>query len=264
MLRAALLAAAVLVPSYCLYPSANEALAPPVALPLPTTWPATENPIAQGSPSSWVQGGADGVDWHNIQSTGGSPGSAYSAAFVTTPGGFDDCIAHLHPRYGISTASKCFVEWTYLRPGAGAYTPPGSQEAYPAFFVITAHSAKGYEFTVPYGDPAGAFSNGVDPVRWNGALGDFTDNGSTPFITLISGSSFILQNGDVFRVELDPTGANPVFTLYLNAVQQWKFSDSSAGKITSILYPAQGNFVQSGTGADLTKTGNSRFNAGNF
>jgi hypothetical protein len=95
-------------------------------------------------------------------------------------------------------------------------------------------------------------------VRWNGALGDFI----TTVFTTISGAAFGVADGDIVKTIFDSTSGSPIITYFLNAVQQWQITDTTAGKITSG-FPGMGFFARSGAGLDMTKYCNRRFDCGN-
>lgn len=209
----------------------------------PTTWPLTENPISQGG--IWTQGGTVGLDWQNTRSNGGAPGIAYG---VGPSAGFDDCIATVQGQ-GLST-TKHYSEIRIVR--VGGYTPPSSHETNGLCgFTISANSAKGYEIINP-------FNSNVQPVRWNGGLGNF----DTTVFTLLSGSSYVAVDGDVIKNVFDSTSGSPVITVFVNGVQQIQWTDTTAGKILSG-FPGMGFFAASGAGLDMTKYCNSRFDCGN-
>jgi len=209
----------------------------------PTTWPNTENPVSMGG--IWTQGADVGVDWQNTKSVGGTPGIALATAVSA---GFNDCISTVQGQ-GFST-TKHYSQLTVNK--VAGYTPPDSQEIeLLGLFTITANSAKGYEMDF-------AFGVNVQPVRWNGALGDFT----TTVFTLVSGTPFQASDGDVIKTVFDSTSGSPVFIIFLGGVEQVRYTDTTAGKITSG-FPGMGFFVRTGAGVDLTKYCNKGFDCGN-
>jgi hypothetical protein len=209
----------------------------------PTTWPLTENPISQGS--IWTQGGTVGIDWQNTRSNGGAPGIAYG---VGASSGFDDCIATVQGQ-GFST-SKHFAQITINK--VGGYVPPDSHEVEALVgFTISANSAKGYELTHPFGV-------NLTPTRFNGPLGNF----DTTVFTTISGASFQVADGDIVKTIFDSTSGSPIMTVFLNGVQQWQFTDTTAGKILTG-FPGKGFFARAGVNLDMTKYCNRGFDCGN-
>ena len=200
-----------------------------------TTFPATENPISQGG-GIWTQGLADGLDWQDVQSTGGSPGICWGTGSSGT-GLFNDCIA---TQQGVYTTNKHYSQITVSL--TGGYTPPSTHETEALVgFTISAHSAKGYEMDFGFG-------TGLQPVRWNGAAGDFI----TSVFTTLSGATFGVGDGDVVKAVYDSTSGSPVITLFLNSVQQWVITDTTAGKIVTGS-PGLGFFARPGTGLDMSK-----------
>lgn len=214
---------------------------PPVAgFALPTTWPLTQNPIN----GSWTQGGTVGLDWQNTRSTGGAPGIAYG---VGTSAGFDDCLSSVQ---GLFSTTKHYSQATIHL--IGGYTPPSSHEV--GIWVgmtIAPHVMRGYEMNFQFGQS-------VQPVRSNGALGDF----DTAVFTTVSGAAFGVVHGDIVKSVYDSTSGSPIITLYKNAVQQWQITDTTAGKITTGS-PGMSFFIRPGAGADPTKYCNRGFDAGN-
>jgi hypothetical protein len=210
----------------------------------PTVFPLTENPISQGG--IWTQGGDTGLDWFNTASDGTIP-EAYGTS--TSIGGTIDCVSSVQGQ-GFST-SKFFVEIDIrIAPG---YAPVEVPEVEACCFNITAHNIKGYELDCP-------MNGNVQPVRWNGAIGDFI----TTVFTTISGAVFTTTDGDRVRVEIDTTSGSPIMTYYLNGVQKWVVTDTTAGKITTALYPAMGFFCRPDASVDMKKYAITRFNCGNF
>ena len=124
-----------------------------------TNFPNSENPISEGG--RWTNGGAVGLDWLNVETTGGSPGTAYSSAFVS---GYNDCIAVLSG----FPADQTVQATVYRRPG---YTAPSTHEVELLLrFKITAHSARGYEMDFWFGGST------LQVVRWDGPVGSFDTN----------------------------------------------------------------------------------------
>ena len=121
---------------------------------------------------------------------------------------------------------------TFTVNKVAGYTPPDSHEIeLLGLFTITANSAKGYEMDFPFG-------GALQPVRWNGAIGDFI----TTVFTTLSGSPFNIADGDVVKSIYDSTSGSPVITLFLNGVQQIQLTDTTAGKITTGS-PGMGFFI---------------------
>ncbi len=202
-----------------------------------TAFPLTENPISDGG--KWINGQTTGVNWQNIRTNGTSEfGVAVSA-------GYDDCIAVLNSSVGISSTNHYAQATCKL---VGGYNPGTSHECeLLTGFTISANVARGYEVTWGFG---------LTPqvVRWNGAISDFTVQGSsndnvgggkgwtnTP---TGSGGSALVQ-GDVVKVTYAVVGGNVVLTIFKNGVQVYTVQDTSANKIVSG-QPGMGNFARSG------------------
>jgi|KBSSwiStaDraftv2_1062776.scaffolds.fasta_scaffold83569_1 hypothetical protein len=192
----------------------------------------TENPISEGG--MWRVGGA-GLDWQNIRTSGGV---AYG---VGTSAGYNDCIACLP-----SLANdRHFVQGT-IRRRAG-YSAPSSHECELLLaFSISAHLARGYEINM-------WFDGNVQPVRWNGAAGDFTISGSAAWPDSATGPGFgrPLVDGDVVLAKFDSTDGSPLITVHLNGVQVLQIRDTSVAKIRSGA-PGMGFFARDGAGVDMT------------
>ncbi len=153
-----------------------------------TSFSLNENPVSEGG--RWINGGAVGLDWHNVQTI---PGRAYGASIV---GGYDDDIAVL----STSFAADQYAQGTVYR--AAGYAPSGSHEIELLLrFRITAHNARGYE--VLWGG-GGATNGELAIVCWNGPLGDYTSLASTTIAPAV--------DGDVLRAEI----AGSVIKVYKN------------------------------------------------
>jgi hypothetical protein len=192
---------------------------PPIPLPTSytTSFPLNESPISEGV--IWSNGLATGLDWNNVKTLGGI---AFGAAIS---GGFDDCNAHLDPSdYNFAPDHQVTV--TVVR--AAAYTPGSSHEIELLLrFLITPHSARGYEITFPF-----ANSTQVQVVAWNGALNDFTVLSGTQ----TNGGN--IANGDSLSAKI----VGNTITVYHNGVQVYTVSDTtwSSGS------PGMGFFIRSG------------------
>ena len=184
-----------------------------------TTFQATENPLSEAG--AWVNGGAAGLDWQDMQT---GSGRAYAAVIST---GFDDCIACLNTSCGISSTKHSSSATIYLESG---YTPPDTHEIeIHAGCTITAHNITSYEFNIGQGF-----------IRWNGPGANFTLQGSadsnagdgkgwTDTPTLNNG--YAVSDGDVFTVEYDTTSGHPVLTAKHNGTPIVIVADTSAWKI---------------------------------
>jgi hypothetical protein len=205
---------------------------------LSTTWPNTENPISQGG--LFLQGGSDGSDWQNTQSVGGSPGIA-RATGTSAIGAFNDNICCLKQSMFSISPTKHYSQGTFHV--AAGYSPAVTHETgLYTCLSISAHVAKGYEMNWGFGQ-------GVQPVRWNGALGDFD---ASPFTT-VSGSAFGVADGDVVKVTFDSSSGSPVITMQ-NITQSLTFvvTDTTAGKVLTG-QPGFGFFGHPDASLDFTK-----------
>jgi hypothetical protein len=192
-----------------------------------TSFPLTENPVSEGR---WINGGTTGLDWQNTRTT---PGLAFG---VGVSAGYDDCIACVSG-VGVNTTSH-FAQGTCHR--VGGYVPPDSHESELLVgWSISAHVAKGYEISWGIGLLP-------QPVRWNGAYGDFTVLGAAGWTDTPSGSyGSALVDGDVVKVAYAVIGGNVTLTLYRNGAQILTVQDTSAGKILSG-QPGLGSFARAG------------------
>lgn len=136
-----------------------------------TNFPATENPISQGS--IWQLGSSDGLDWQNMQTTASGTSRAFGTGFTGASGGgseFDDNLSHLKTSYRAFNSDQYAQGTTYRAIG---YTPTTNHETELLLrFSITAHTARGYELLWSH-------DGWLIIVRWNGNLADFTELSST-------------------------------------------------------------------------------------
>lgn len=217
--------------------------------PFNTNFPNTENPMSQGG--IWTQGGDVGGLWKNIRTNGGTPGIAYGASINALTGAYDDCIATLQGRYNPQK------HWALINVKLDvAYVPPSSNEIECLVgFTISASNAKGYEIDIANG-------GAIQPVRWNGASGDF----DVAAVTTVSGSTFTVTDGDFVAVFFDSTSGTPTFYLYKNQLVTPNYICHDATGAGAILTgsPGLGFWNRDGTGIDLTKYCINGFQAGNW
>jgi len=149
-----------------------------------TTFPATENPLAEGG--KWIGGQTTGIDWLNLAST---PGLAYAPS--GNPTEYNDSTAIVTGTWAPDQYVRTIVRFPTI-------DPQYEQELEIRLRTTMApHSITGYEVI-----------GGTQIVRWNGPAGDFTvlhDEG--PYATL--------QDGDVFEARI----VDNVITVYINGVQ---------------------------------------------
>jgi hypothetical protein len=151
-----------------------------------------------------LNGGANGSQWRNVQTT---PGLAFGSG---TNSGYNDNIAQLT---NVSIPANHQVTATIHR--VSGYSPPSSHEVSLYLrMAINANNARGYECLCPFG------GNGGQIVRWNGAVGDFTPlNNSGPgfgnvadgdvlIAKVIGGTITVYQNGNLVMSVNDSTWAD--------------------------------------------------------
>jgi hypothetical protein len=161
---------------------------------------ATENPL--GAP--WIGGETAGLDWQNMQSSGGVAHGVGASPIET---GYDDNIAAL-----TGYAANQYIEGVIHK--AGGYAPAVAHEIELHLrCTIAANSITTYEFLMNSG---GAFQI----VRWDGAIGNFYTGISG---TNQNGGLVGVVNGDVMRFEV--TGSN--FSVKQNGVLKLTFTDAT-------------------------------------
>lgn len=172
----------------------NRSQSTPVSASFSTNFPTNENPISQGG--LWTCGRAVGLDWNSPQSIsgqGGFPGAATSVSF-------DDSIAHLS---GFN--ANHFAQGTVVNTVADGN---GHETEILLRFNITAHSATGYEVYW-------STNEGINLVRWNGPIGDFT--------YIDSNGSFTPSTGRVLKA----TVVGSLITVFVDGVPIISHSDST-------------------------------------
>jgi hypothetical protein len=143
-----------------------------------TNFPLTENPISEGG--RWINGGVTGLDWANVQTTGGFAGGVGPASVA-----YSDPTAMLTGNWGPNQTATATV-----------YSVGASDNYYQEVelrlrVTISPHSITGYEINFRTPNNGSAY---VQIVRWNGALADFT--------YLASASGTGVSNGDVVRATI--------------------------------------------------------------
>lgn len=122
----------------------------------------TENPISEAG--IWTSGGAVGLDWTDVRTT---PGKVFGTESGTStgPAQYDDSVAVLKGPWGNDQGAEGVV---FIVPTAPV---PNAEIEILLRFNVTPHLTFGYEFNI-------SCSPGITYatiVRWNGALGDFTN-----------------------------------------------------------------------------------------
>jgi len=212
-----------------------------------TSFPSTENPIAQSG--SWTNGGTTGLDWHNIRTTGGTPGLAFGTQ-VESGSGFDDSVACLSNNtngmgsWGVNQTVEITIHQV---TGDGA-----SFEEYEALldWHISAHSISGYECN------ASIKGQYAQPVRWNGASGSFT------YLIPAGGHSFnfsgTISDGD----KLKWSRSGNIITFYRNGVSQDTVDITAVGgSVWTDGTPGVGVYISGGSSGNDADFGISNYAA---
>ncbi|MGA2515980.1 MAG: InlB B-repeat-containing protein [Thermodesulfobacteriota bacterium] len=185
-----------------------------------TTFPLTENPISESG--MWINGGTVGLDWCNVQTNGGSPGLAYGTE--TGSINYNDSTALLTGTWGPNQTVTATVYTTIT--GNSNY----EEVELRVRSSLSAHNCTGYEINFSV-NPSNPY---VQIVRWNGALGDFTELNGT-------GSSGA-KNGDVILATI----SGSTITAYINGTAVLSATDSTY----STGSPGMGFYVQGVSGID--------------
>lgn len=156
-----------------------------------TSFPLTENPISEGG--LWINGGTVGLDWGNVQTTGGFAGGG-----TPDPCSYCDPTAVLSGTWGPNQTAEATVY------SVGATDDYYQEVELRLDTTISADLIIGYEINFRTPNNGDAY---VQIVRWNGAEGDFT------YVTTTSG--FGVSNGDVVKATIDGSG---LIEAYINNV----------------------------------------------
>jgi len=158
-----------------------------------TTFPATGNPICEGSPCNWTVPGSVASQWGNVQTT---PGFAFG---VSEPTQFGDANAILTGAWGPDQTLTGTIKVTTI--------PAQGEVELHLRMTMTSNNIKGYEVLCPTQNNPGY---GVQIVRWNGPNGKYAylpQTGNT--------GAHQCLNGNVIKATI--TGTNPVvINVYLN------------------------------------------------
>jgi hypothetical protein len=170
---------------YILFIVALLLLAIPAGAQYSTTFPATENPISQGG--VWRNGAANGTNWGDVRTTGGSPGVAYGTVLSPdcpdTATACNDSSAALTGTW-VQNQTATAVVSTVSNGGATEEVELRLNT------TITAGSITGYEFNF-------SLNNGnpyCQIVRWNGPLGSFTQIGGSTSAGNLNGATVTASN----------------------------------------------------------------------
>jgi hypothetical protein len=165
-----------------------------------TLFPLTENPISESG--HWMNGGANGLDWHDVSSTPGlaighQSGSSYTdgTALLTGTWSPDQTVeATVHTK---NQNDPCYQE-VEIRLRS----------------TLSAHVCNGYEISFKASKTSSAY---LIIVRWNGAVGDFT------YLQQYNGSQYGVSDGDSVKASI----VGNVITAYINNVQVGTATDDT-------------------------------------
>jgi hypothetical protein len=165
-----------------------------------TTFPLTENPISESG--NWINGGTVGLDWSNVQTTGGV--KAWGTQ-VPSGQGYNDSIAVLKGSWGTDESVTV----------VSAIQPSATNEIEIILHgTITAHNAQLYEVTCSLGYQGMA--------KWLGPLGSFTGIGT--FNTGVS-----CPAGTVYTATATTNGDGSVtLNAYINGTLVNTYTDTSS------------------------------------
>ncbi len=193
-----------------------------------TSFPATENPIAEGG--HWINGKATGVDWANVRTTNGM-----AVGTQTGSNGYDDSTAILTGIWGSNQTAQATVKMVGSDSGAYEEVELRLRSA------VSAHSCTGYEINCS----KQASSPYIQIVRWNCALGDFNYVNN-------SDTTHYVKDGDVIKATI----IGSTITVYLNGTQIVTGTDTTFATGS----PGIGFYLQGGSG-NPANYGLSRFMA---
>jgi hypothetical protein len=162
-----------------------------------TSFPATENPICEGSPCNWIGGQTAGGNlWGNVQTTSGF------AFGVTQPTTFGDPTAILTGTWGSNQTAQATVKITGSLPGV-------AEVELRLRNTVSANSITGYEAycSVVSGNPY------CHIARWNGPNGQYCN--------IASGPQFLANNDVIKATVADDASNNPVITMYRLVSGNW-------------------------------------------
>lgn len=169
-----------------------------------TTFPATENPIDQGS--KWTNGDAVGLDWCNVRTTGGTPGLAYGTQDGN--GYYDDSIAILSDAFAADQMAYATVY----------KNSPGGTEAEVEIllrFNISANSTTGYECQFSLGT-----EKRLQIVEWLGPYG--AEHTGWEVRAATTGAN-VINDGDVVKGIIVGT----LVVMYVNGVEVLRYASAS-------------------------------------
>lgn len=166
-----------------------------------TSFPATENPIAQGSPAKWINGGSAGSTcvaapgggpggstqcWGNIQSNG----SMALGIGNHDPTIFGDATAAVTSQVGTWTGTDQMITASVVIPGGQPSTCCQEVELR-LNVVISAASIVGYELNCSVDSSSGY----TTMVRWNGPNANPSDS-NNGYTSMAGGAAIVCAAGD--------------------------------------------------------------------
>lgn len=195
-----------------------------------TAFPSTENPISEGG--NWINGGTTGLDWTDARTT---PGKAFGTQPGTDPcspgNGCTDATAIVSGTWGPNQTVTTIANI----PNPSTSTSVNEEIEIRLRSTMTAHSSTGYEALCSV-IVNGTSGNYIQIVKWNGALGNFTQ---------LNGTSGHCNNGDTFQAIITGT-TSTVITVKINGATVLTATDSSSPWLTG--NPGIGFFLQGATG----------------
>lgn len=199
-----------------------------------TNFPLTESPISDGG--RWVNGGTTGLDWTNVQTSGGI---AFATQTQHAEPPFDDSIAHL-----IGYRADHWCQGTIFNNSSA-----NREVELLLRSNITPHNTTQYEIDITQ-------SNGLDLAIWLGALNSFT--------VLVTGvtSGVSLLNGAVWYAQI----LGPIILVQCNGATVLTYDTSGDTVKISSGNPGMGFYGDTGAGTpSATNTlGFSSFSAGSL
>ena len=163
-----------------------------------TNFPLTENPISENG--MWLNGGTNGVDWHDISTT---PGLAIGHQSMTS---YTDGTAILTGAWGPTQTVTATVHSQNPKDTCYQEVEMRLRSA------VSAHSCTGYEISFKASQTDAAY---LIIVRWNGALGDFT------YLANVSGAQYGVKEGDVVKATI----VGNLITAYKNGMMMGSAMD---------------------------------------
>jgi len=165
-----------------------------------TAFPLSENPISEGG--NWINGQADGLDWHDVSTTPGlaighQSGSSYTDGTALLTGAWGPTQTVEAVVHTVNPKESCYQE-VEMRLRSS----------------LTAHSCTGYEISFKATKSASAY---LIIVRWNGPVGDFT------YLKNSSGAQYGIVDGDTVKATI----VGNVITAYLNGVAVGTATDAT-------------------------------------